>query len=102
MPGLVFYTAPQGGLAEVSHQKSWRCISALCRMLEEIYVSIMKKTQYLTLFFMLAGTTVLYGQAKPDAAKGKVVFDQQCGICHDAATTDKKMGPGLKGLFKRP
>ena len=34
-----------------------------------------------------------------DAAKGKEVF-QQCGVCHNADSTEKKMGPGLKGLFK--
>jgi cytochrome c len=64
----------------------------------------MKKTQYLTFICLLAGTATMYGQtpAKGDAAKGKAVFDQQCGLCHDATTTDKKMGPGLKGLFKRP
>lgn len=64
----------------------------------------MKKNQYLTIICLLAGTTTLYGQnpAKGDAGKGKDIFDQQCGLCHDATTTDKKMGPGLKGLFKRP
>jgi len=74
------------------------------RMEEEIYAPIMKKTQYLTLVCLLAGTAGLYGQTLPkgDAAKGKDTFDQQCGLCHDAATTDKKMGPGLKGLYKRP
>ncbi len=41
--------------------------------------------------------------AKPgDAKKGKQVFDQQCALCHDALTTETKMGPGLKGLFKKP
>ena len=49
----------------------------------------------------------MYGQAPARAAagnagKGKDIFDQQCGLCHDAMSTDKKMGPGLKGLFKRP
>ena len=34
-----------------------------------------------------------------DAAKGKEVFEQ-CGVCHNADSTEKKMGPGLKGLFK--
>jgi len=34
-----------------------------------------------------------------DAAKGKEVF-QQCSVCHNADSTEKKMGPGLKGLFK--
>jgi mono/diheme cytochrome c family protein len=64
----------------------------------------MKKTQCLTIISLLLGTATLYGQtpAKGDVAKGKTIFDQQCGLCHDALTTDKKMGPGLKGLFKRP
>jgi cytochrome c2 len=35
---------------------------------------------------------------KGDAAKGKEVFEQ-CGVCHNADSAEKKMGPGLKGLF---
>lgn len=35
-----------------------------------------------------------------DAAKGKEVFEQ-CGVCHNADSTEKKMGPGLKGLYKK-
>lgn len=35
-----------------------------------------------------------------DPAKGKVVFEQ-CSVCHNADSTDKKVGPGLKGLFKK-
>ncbi len=62
----------------------------------------MKKTQYLAFIFLLAGTATAYGQTKGDATKGKAIFDQQCGLCHDAMTTEKKMGPGLKGLYKRP
>ena len=34
-------------------------------------------------------------------AKGKEVFEQ-CGVCHNADSEEKKMGPGLKGLFKKP
>ena len=34
-----------------------------------------------------------------DAEKGKEVY-QQCGVCHNADSTEKKMGPGLKGLFQ--
>jgi mono/diheme cytochrome c family protein len=37
--------------------------------------------------------------AAGDVAKGKAVFEQ-CSICHNADSTEKKMGPGLKGLFK--
>ncbi len=36
-----------------------------------------------------------------DAAKGKAVFGAQCLVCHNADSTAKKLGPGLKGLFKR-
>jgi len=36
---------------------------------------------------------------KGDPEKGKEVF-QQCGVCHNADSSEKKMGPGLKGLFQ--
>lgn len=38
--------------------------------------------------------------AAGDAGKGKELFEQ-CGVCHNADSEEKKMGPGLKGLFKR-
>jgi cytochrome c2 len=41
-----------------------------------------------------------FAQGKGDAAKGKEVFEQ-CGVCHNADSDEKKMGPGLKGLFKK-
>ena len=39
-----------------------------------------------------------FAAGKGDAAKGKDVFEQ-CGVCHNADSAEKKMGPGLKGLF---
>ncbi|MCL4403046.1 MAG: cytochrome c [Acidobacteria bacterium] len=36
------------------------------------------------------------------AARGKQVFERQCAVCHHADSTGRKVGPGLKGLFKRP
>ena len=38
--------------------------------------------------------------AAGDADKGKEVFEQ-CAVCHNADSDEKKMGPGLKGLFKK-
>ncbi len=35
---------------------------------------------------------------KGDAAKGKETFEQ-CAVCHNVDTDEKKMGPSLKGLF---
>ncbi len=32
---------------------------------------------------------------------GKAVYNTYCGICHLNASTEKKVGPGLKGLGKR-
>jgi cytochrome c len=46
---------------------------------------------------LAAGSTMAF--AAGDAAKGKEVFDQ-CSVCHNADSTEKKIGPGLKGLFK--
>jgi len=43
---------------------------------------------------------VMSSAPKGDAAKGKVVFEQ-CAVCHNADSDEKKMGPGLKGLFKK-
>ena len=40
-------------------------------------------------------------RAAGDAAKGKELFEQQCAVCHNADSDEKKMGPGLKGLFKK-
>jgi cytochrome c2 len=54
------------------------------------------------LSLMLAGTQ-MFAQKKAgagDVAKGKEVFEQ-CGVCHNADSTEEKVGPGLKGLFKR-
>ena len=49
--------------------------------------------------------SLAFGQDKKkggagDADKGKEVFEQ-CSVCHNADSDEKKMGPGLKGLFKK-
>jgi cytochrome c len=38
---------------------------------------------------------------KGDAAKGKETFESNCSVCHNVDTDEKKMGPSLKGLFKK-
>ena len=35
------------------------------------------------------------------AVKGKEVFEKKCSICHYADKEAKKIGPGLKGMYKR-
>ena len=38
--------------------------------------------------------------ATGDVAKGKETFEQ-CAVCHNVDTDEKKMGPSLKGLYKK-
>jgi cytochrome c len=45
---------------------------------------------------LLSGTAAM----AQDAKKGKDVFEQ-CSVCHNADSDEKKMGPGLKGLYKK-
>ena len=49
--------------------------------------------------FSLTFSLAMGADKKGDPEKGKEVF-QQCGVCHNADSTEKKMGPGLKGLFQ--
>ena len=39
--------------------------------------------------------------SKESIARGESVYKSRCAICHFAASTEKKIGPGLKGLSKR-
>ncbi len=52
----------------------------------------------------LASLGLLLAAALPlsaaDAKKGETAFDN-CSVCHNADSTEVKIGPGLKGLFKR-
>jgi mono/diheme cytochrome c family protein len=54
---------------------------------------------------VLAASPLVFGQAKKaaagDATKGQDVFESNCSVCHNADSTEKKTGPGLKGLFKK-
>src|SRR5437762_3941011 len=56
------------------------------------------KLMILGLGFSLTCSLAMGADKKGDAEKGKEVFEQ-CGVCHNADSTEKKMGPGLKGLF---
>jgi mono/diheme cytochrome c family protein len=47
------------------------------------------------------GAAAASAAEKGDAANGKQIVDSQCSICHNTTTDETKMGPPLKGLFKR-
>jgi mono/diheme cytochrome c family protein len=48
---------------------------------------------------LVSGTTI-FAQKAGDADKGKMIFDDQCSVCHNSDSEETKVGPGLKGLFK--
>ena len=50
---------------------------------------------------IVAGARVFAAAPAGDAEKGKAVFEDTCAPCHSADTDEKKVGPGLKGLFKK-
>ena len=65
----------------------------------------MKRLNFTSLSAMLVCASVAVGisaaqsASKGDAAKGKETFEQ-CAMCHNVDTDEKKMGPSLKGLYK--
>ena len=50
---------------------------------------------------LIAASKVMLSAGKGNAAKGKTVFETTCAVCHNADSDEKKMAPGLKGLFKK-
>lgn len=50
---------------------------------------------------MLTFAAGAHAQLSEAATHGKATFDAKCALCHNADSTDKKIGPGLKGLYAR-
>jgi len=49
---------------------------------------------------LLPAVPAMAAEKKGDPVKGKEVFEQ-CAVCHSATTDQKKMGPSLKGVYKK-
>ncbi len=57
---------------------------------------------YTTLGLTLWGAQSAKPGERGNAEKGKNVFAAKCAVCHATASSERKIGPGLKGLFKKP
>ncbi|MEI9811994.1 MAG: cytochrome c [Acidobacteriota bacterium] len=60
---------------------------------------------------LMLSTGAAFGQGKGkgkgapaagNASKGKDLFEANCSVCHNSDSEERKMGPGLKGISKRP
>ena len=60
----------------------------------------MKKTAIWIGVACLTAGIALADDKAGDVAKGKETFEQ-CAACHSPDTDEKKMGPSLKGLYKK-
>lgn len=49
----------------------------------------------------LALSCAANAQAGDAATHGKTIYEAKCSLCHNADSTEKKIGPGLKGLYAR-
>jgi mono/diheme cytochrome c family protein len=55
-------------------------------------------TWVVALSVALVGIPAFAAAGDGDAAAGKEIFDTKCGICHNADSKEKKIGPGLQGV----
>jgi cytochrome c len=60
----------------------------------------MRKPNILLATFVVVLAFTATARNKGDVDQGKKTFEQ-CAICHNSDTDDKKVGPSLKGLFQR-
>jgi cytochrome c len=56
-------------------------------------------------FYLLCGLAIITGAIvllanNQKTGSGRQIFQQQCAVCHNADSSDRKMGPGLKGLYQ--
>jgi cytochrome c len=57
---------------------------------------------WLLLAFAALVGIACFGAAKMgDATKGGDTFSSNCEVCHNAGSAETKVGPGLKGVFKK-
>ena len=61
----------------------------------------LKASFYLAAVLVLSTAAPSYGQLSEAATHGKAVFAANCAICHNADNNEKKIGPGMKGLYAR-
>jgi len=65
-------------------------------------MDLWKQACYLGMIGLLAVSVSNLFAQNGDAAKGKVVFETNCSICHEATSEATKVGPGLKDWSKKP
>jgi len=50
------------------------------------------------LLILLSLGGIASAQMAPNAEHGKALFEKKCAICHATETTERRIGPSLKGV----
>jgi len=53
------------------------------------------------LALLMAAFVIPLSAQAADAELGEKVFKKRCVVCHNPLTAQRKIGPGLKGVFER-
>ena len=61
----------------------------------------MRLTLALPLLALSVAASAANAQANDAVTHGKTIYESKCSLCHNADSTEKKIGPGLKGLYAR-
>lgn len=64
----------------------------------------MKQLAIATLLAVSLATTPAmnaFARKKGDVYEGYEAFDENCAVCHNADSEERRIGPGLKRLFKK-
>jgi cytochrome c len=91
-----FYPARYRSFGEKQDDEGHMAIVKFCLMSKTVVFSV--GAAAILSLGLVAVPTPAAQNGKAD--KGKEVFEQ-CSVCHNSDSDEKKMGPGLKGLFKK-
>ena len=47
-------------------------------------------------FFLFA--ILAFAQEASQSTSGKALFEKKCGVCHESETSERRIGPSLKGV----
>ena len=100
MIGFIYQTLAKIGFTHPHHPLFKHSKIAIAMYL--IFVLSVVGLGYIGGESVYAAKTASASESEGAVAEGEKVFQQNCAACHLADSTTRRVGPGLKGLFKNP